>query len=480
MKRLLMLGVLGMAGIVGACGSGGQGPAGPAGAAGTNGTDGANGEAGAPGAAGSSAPANPSLSGITPPRTFLARSAEITISGYGTSWSSATTVDFGAGVTVNKLTVASPTAIIANITTTKAAAVGARDVTVKDGATTETYKGAFQVISPIAATFLGSIAQGALAEITFQVIDTSTPLDTTSTTDPLTGAVTYTNLAVTLPAGVTNQAITAASDFGATMIVSVDVDAKAATGDLDLVSGPAGATTNLDFPMPAALKIAARTPTALVSGTAATGSTATAYDSALYSFTPGAATTIVDFSASSTSAAVTPRFALLPSSGHFADLIGYGAAQTLVTSAAQPSYAVYWDNSGNKGPFSVTALGTAAASAAASTADNTKAGAVAAASLPFVLTGGDLSKGTGADWVKITATAASTLHLQTVGDLNTDTAVTVYQANGMTAVGMPVDTGGAADGTVAITAAGTYYVVFSQGMSYATSNPTYTGIIRAQ
>ncbi len=160
MKRLVMLGVLGVAGVVGACGSGAQGPAGPAGAAGMNGADGTNGEAGPPG---SGSAGTPSVSGITPPQNFLARTTELTISGYGTSWSSTTppTVDFGAtDIVVNKTTVASPTALVLSISTSKSATIGPRDVKVTDGTNTETYKGAFQVLSPLAMTFQGTLAQG--------------------------------------------------------------------------------------------------------------------------------------------------------------------------------------------------------------------------------------------------------------------------------------------------------------------------------
>ncbi len=102
MKRLVVLGMLGAAGVLGACGSGAQGPTGAQGPAGMNGTDGTNGEAGPPG---SGAPATPSVSGITPAQSFLSRTTELTISGYGTSWSSSTTVDFGGtDIVVNKIT----------------------------------------------------------------------------------------------------------------------------------------------------------------------------------------------------------------------------------------------------------------------------------------------------------------------------------------------------------------------------------------
>jgi hypothetical protein len=484
--------------VVGACGSGSQGPAGPAGPAGStgsNGTDGANGEAGPPGPA---ATANPSVSGVEPPRSFLARNAEVTISGYGTSWSSTTTVDFGAGITVNKITVASPTALVAQITTSNTAATGPRDVTVHDGSTMEVFKGAFQVLSPIAVTTVDSLAQGGIAVLTFQVLDVSTPLDTTSVTDPLTGQVSYPNLALSLPAnsGVSLGGFSSVSDFSASVSMAFDVNATAGVADMDLLSGPPPAMTadggvgvpagDVDFPMPKSLNVVARTATALTSGTAAAGNIMNPYDSALYSFTPASASlAILDFAAASTAMAPTPGFYLLPSSGTFAaslSVYGSTAAQTVVSTATTPFYAVYWDNSGAVGPYTMTATSVApAATAAASAADAVSTAAIVASALPFVLTGGDLTTQT-QDWVKITLTAAATLHLQTAGDPLTDIQVSVYESDGVTLVPneTQIDNGGFADGTVSIPAAGTYLVQFAQGMGFATPDTTYNGIIRTE
>jgi hypothetical protein len=97
--------------------------------------------------------------------------------------------------------------------------------------------------------------------------------------------------------------------------------------------------------------------------------------------------------------------------------------------------------------------------------------------LPFVLTGGDHAKSSW-DWVKLSVARPTTLRVQTVGDLNTDTRVTAYLSDAMTVTGFPIDTGFAADGTIALNGAGTYYVEFSQGMDYAPPHTTYTAIIR--
>jgi hypothetical protein len=448
-----------------------------------NGTDGTNGEAGPPGPPGSGGgDASASISGITPPQSFLARTTEVTISGYGTNWSSTTTVDFGADVMVNKLTVASPTALVANITTSATAATGPRDVNVKDGTNTETYKGAFQVLSPLALTFEGTMAQGSLALVSAQVLDTSTPLDTT--TDPFSG--TYTNLAINLPAGITGQVISA-SDFSATIELFIDVPAAAGMSDFDVVSGPMGAPSNVDFPAPKTLTIAARTPTALTAGTPATGTTAAIYATSLYSFTPASASTeILDFTVSTTSSTATPALIILPSDGKWADEVASGQAATGAPStftwfsqAATALYGVTFDNSGATGPFSVGVVTTAASTAVADeTKDGNKAGAVTG-TLPFVLTGGDQSVGMGQDWVAIKSTTANqVVRAQTVGDPNTDTQIAVYQSNGTTQVGATIDTGSLADGTVTLPTVGTYYFVFSAGTMGGAGGTTFNGILR--
>jgi hypothetical protein len=419
-------------------------------------------------------PETPSVSGIVPSSIFLARTTQVTLSGYATHWSDATKVDFGPGITVEQLVAASPTALVAQVTTTKDTPLGVRDVFVDDGSSRERYAGAFEVASPMRASFEGTMAQGALARLTLQVLDTSTPLDLTSE-HHLDGSITYPNLVLNLPSGVSDLGVSAVQDFGVTFILSVDVDAPAATTDVDLLSGAAGATT--EFPIPSGMRVMTRTPSPLASGMATTGQITSAYDSALYAFTPPRMA-ILDFSVTSPNLTQDPAVALLPSSGHFADLLGFGYMQTAVAPAGVPLYAVYWENTGGIGPYSVTANSIdVAATAAVTPADRTSQGALAVSALPFVLTGGDLAKNS-YDWVKLDVTGPTTVRVQTTGDLTTDTRVTAYQSDALTVAAPPIETGYAADGTFPLNAAGTYYVEFSQGQDYAPPHTTYTAIIR--
>jgi hypothetical protein len=420
------------------------------------------------------APGTPSVSGIVPSRVFLARTTQVTLSGYATHWSGATKVDFGPGITVTDLVAASPTALVAQVETTRATPLGVRDVVVQDGSSREQYTGAFEVASPVKPSFQGTMAQGALARMTLQVLDTSTPLDLTSIRN-IDGTITFPNLALTLPAGVGNLGVSEASDFDVTFALSIDVDAATAGGDVELVSGPAGATT--EFPLPSGVTVTTRTAAPLASGVAATGQITSAYDSALYAFTPSKMS-IVDFTVDSPVLTLDPAVALLPSSGHFADLLGFGYLQTAVAAAGSPLYAVYWENTGGTGPYSVKPISTeVAATAAATPADQTSQGAIAVSGLPFVLTGGDLARNA-FDWVKVTVFAPTTLRVQTMGDLGTDTRVTAYQSDALTVACPPIDTGYGADGTLPLSVAGAYYVEFSQGQDFAAPHTKYTAIIR--
>src|SRR6185369_7367228 len=92
--------------------TGDAGPEGPMGPQGPNGTG------------------TPSVSAITPNHAFPARSVDVVISGDDTAFDASTTVDFGAGITVDKLTVVSVTQLAAHITIDETAALGTRDVTV--------------------------------------------------------------------------------------------------------------------------------------------------------------------------------------------------------------------------------------------------------------------------------------------------------------------------------------------------------------
>ena len=485
MNRRVALGVVGCLGAVAMACGGSAGPTGPAGQTGATGPA---------GSAASSGGGTASISGIEPSAAFLARKSHVTISGYATSWTDKTTINFGAGITATNVHAASPTALVADITIDKTAALGPRDVVVND-TTKETYSKGFVIAPPATLTLQGSLAQGSIAFATLALQDQSTPFDTTGTQDPLTGAVTYTNLNFTVPKGVTSSVNTATTN-SVQILLTLDVDATAGAADLDLMSGVAGDPAAVEFPVPGGLTVTAQTAAAL-GASPASGNVKTAYASTLYSYTPPSGPLqIVDITASSSVTGANPGFALLPKSGHFADLIGFfqsaptatGASSTttMLLSSTDPYYAIYWDNSGTVGAYTLGGTGTPpAATHATAATDGSKVGAVVATALPFVLTGGNLTTATSADWVKVTTgagDAGKSIRVQTFGDPLTDLAVSIMAADGTTSFVSPAETGGAVDITsTAVTASTTYYVIFQAGtLFFDPADGTYEGLVRVE
>ena len=122
-----------------------------------------------------------------------------------------------ANVVVNKVTAASPTGLLINVTIGAGAALAATDVTVKDGASLEVYKGAFEIRAPLAVTIdqAGGIPQGGFANLHAQVLDAPTPLD------PSTADVTFGALDVIEATAPT------VSDFALDTLIGADVLATA-------------------------------------------------------------------------------------------------------------------------------------------------------------------------------------------------------------------------------------------------------------
>jgi len=456
------------------------------GCSGTDGAPGQQGPQGQPGPAGSGAGSDPSVSAVTPGHAFLARKLDVTVSGFGTKWSASTTLDFGPGIKVGTITVASPTALVAQITIDKSATPGPRDVTVVDGSSKEVYKGAFKLDLPAVLSVQGTMAQGSIVAMHATGKDLSTPFDTTSTGDGLFTPITFTNLDVTAPAGI-NVSIGNATLYGVDMTALIDVTAAAMAHDLTITSGPAGDPGDDLFPVPGGMTIAARTPTTLTAGTAANGTVAKPYESFLYQFTPGASLGIVDFAATATDPNASPKVVILPKSGKFSDLVVFAATPTLVTTSADPYYAIYWDNTGTTGAFKVTANATAAVGLAETEPNNTTGTAQVAASLPFVLQNASLASATDVDWIKYTATTndvGKKFHVQTVpGDPKTDTVVDVFKSDGTTSLGGPSDDKGYHENFVsdAIPAAGVYYIkIYASPQGYSASHKTYQAIVRLQ
>jgi hypothetical protein len=413
---------------------------------------------------------------------FLARHREILIHGYSASWTQGTQVDLGPDVTVTNLSIPVPNLIVVDFGVDATATPGPRDVTVvePDGGAI-VGMGALSLDSPIALTFEGTLAEGSIVVAHMTVLDTTIPLDTTSTTNPF-GVPTFTNLTPALPAGL-SATVLGATAF--TADVQLFIDATTFGADrFDLVSGPPGDSTNVDFPLPAGVNVAARAGIPLAAGASVSGSVDATYATGLFVYTPASdALSIVDFSATSAASGGEPAVLLLPASGRWSDELTGGAAATWLTSSTDPIYAVYFDETGMTGAYSVGLTATApAASAAASAGDATMATAVVAPALPFVLTGGLLTSASSQDWIQLATGAGDggkQLFVQSAGDPQTFLDVTIYDDQGDTIGGN--ETGGPVHArTAPLAPSRTYYVAFSAGAGFDPAHGAYEGILRLE
>jgi hypothetical protein len=291
------------------------------------------------------------------------------------------------------------------------------------------------------------------------------------------------NLALPLPSGVTNQEWSSVTPFTAQLLATIDVTATAGAFDFDLISGPPGEASDAEFPIPKGFTIGARSATALTSGTAVNGTITMPFDTGLYTFSQtGSALTIFDIATSSTTKNASPEVILLPGSGSFADLTFIGTSETFVNSTAGAFYMVFWDPAGTLDAYSISQTTTrAAASAPTVSGDGTKATAVDASALPFVLTGGSLVA-YGADWVKVTTGASDggkTLLAQSIGTPAADIQLTIYDASG-TKVLDQEETGGNVSAQTKATASTVYYVAFAAGAYFYPTYNTYEGVIRVE
>jgi hypothetical protein len=462
------------------------------GCAGEPGAPGAKGDPGHDGVDGASSggAAEPSISAVVPASVFLARAVAVTLSGAATAWTAKAKVDFGPGITVEALTVASPTALVAKIRIAADAAAGPRDVAVADGEKTLVYKGAFDVEAPLELGLDGSPAQGSIFVVRARGLDFATPFDTTEAGSPFNP--TYPNLSLGTSPGVTAELL-GVSEYAVKYRMFVDVDAATTSVKADLASGPKADA--VDFPFPAAFAIAARAATPLVPGVATTISLAHPGDSALLSYTPpSAALTIVDVGSSTTELTATPAGYFLPESGKFADQFAVSPGVTFVSSSGAKYYAVYTDYNAKGGyDLDVTAHETTAQGSGEKEPNDSKNLAISngAVTPPWVTLSAGLEDASDEDWFAVTVDAAhvgKSIHVQTTGlDQFTDTVVDIFEQQGNTLIplgpnGKPSDDSGLLDEltSLATASAGTYFVKVSASPFFDAAHTKYDVIIRLE
>lgn len=277
-----------------------------------------------------------SVSGVVPARVFRDRVTTVVVSGDDTTWvEGEVELDFGPGVLVEDLTVASPTSLTATVRVEPGATLGARDVVVEGGAEPLVYSGGFTVDAAVASTFAGPVHQGGIARTTIQMLDPSTPFDLTK------DGTSFTHLDV-LGDGVT-FVVEEASLFELSGLMLIDVQAEPGARDLAVTSGagPSAVTSTLSSPV----EVAARTAAPLDDGESGMSS---AGETQLYVYEPGSTPTLVTLSVTTDAVDVSPAFALLPATGSYGDLIDFDDAVSFVTDgSAAPYYVAFFDNAGS-------------------------------------------------------------------------------------------------------------------------------------
>jgi hypothetical protein len=443
---------------------------GPQGAVGMPGPAGAQGPAGSKGDPGSPGAGTPSVSTITPSYGYLGRTIDLAIAGSDTAWSGTTTVTFAdPQVTVNKVTAASATGLLVNVTIGQGATLAPTDVTVTDGATTEVYKGAFELRSPLQVTIAppAGLVQGGFASVNARMLDVTTPFD------PQRIKVTFGNAAVAI------QTAPQGSDYSLDFTVEADVLAPVGAMDLLITSGP-GATA-VASPGKKAFPVQARTPSTLMAGMGVTSMVATPQDSSLYTFTSATAgARFVQFGVSSADKGG-PEGIALPKSGKIADALSlFPARFALGTTSTDPFYLIVIDGGGPAAkapPYGVdTSVSDTPCTAftAPTTTHGTTATAYAVTTLP-ALVRGDLGNGTDAqgDWYSFTVPGSATqIHAATGGDGLSDTLITIADATG-TSLQSSTPDDFHKDLVYDVSAAGTYYVQITTDFNFLPAHSKY-------
>jgi hypothetical protein len=413
------LGLTALALVLTACGEdGAQGPAGGAGPQGPPGDQGEPGEPGEP------APGEPGVSGVSPSVAYLGRTIEVVISGFGTEFNNPT-VSFGdPAISVDSVTTASGTGLVATVTIDTDATVGDHTITVTQDGTDFVYTDGFDVQAPLEVTpLVGTAAQGSVLIGRADLVDTSIPFDTLDEQ-----VITYID-------GNGLGLIQALEPFALSAIYFVDVNGPTGDSDVLVESGFPGTTASL---APAVVDVAARTPDTVTVGTDFDGTIAGAFDSALLEIDLDP-TQLTNIQIGSQDPNATPAFLVVPSSGSFDDFITYTDSFTTTTGVGDETfYLVVWDINGGTFDFTVATTETPT-----DEVEPNDACAMAAdlGALPASLTNLALSSTADEDWFKVTATAADIGHpihvVTSPGETGTDTVVEVFAADCTTPLGPP-------------------------------------------
>jgi hypothetical protein len=393
-----------------------------------------------------------SISGVIPGELFVGRTGDVLIIGNNTSWDEGVSVSFGDGITVDSVTVASPTALMVKVTADAGAELGMRDVAVDELG----FSGAFELASPVKiAQLQGQTDQGSIAVIKLQNLDFANPFDTTTTGDGFFTPLEYVNIQVLAGTGATGQ-ISSVEPYSIDLLLLTDVTAAAGATDLEVLSGPEGQQQS--FRYPAAFEVGAREPQAIASGEALTASIDEPFQSDVFAVSADQLS-IINAGTISESPDASPAFAVLPASGSFAEMLEYTNSTSFV--ADETYYLVYWDGSGFSGyTYQIGADVTPAEALGEEEPNGGRPSSQKPESLPVVVEGASLEDGD-EDWIRVVvpAGASRVVHVFTYGDDPlTDPVISIMGAAGTTPLATSNDLGYHENFRSAALSPGTYYV----------------------
>lgn len=413
----------------------------------------------------------PSISSVVPAAVTQGSEYDVTISGFATGWTDASTVSFGAGLTVTRVKAASPTSLLVHVRVQPDATADVRDVTVTQGDQVVRWLSAFSVLPRVKFSALGTASQVSLSVVRLEVNEPAFEFDTTTQGGLHTGVeVTTTPRLPVVVHQLSNKVLD--------VLVLTDLDAGTGAYDLNVVSR-AGSLAERKFTATQVVTVTPLQKTELVDGIPANGMIDRPFQSATYRYQPtppdaGLVNPVV-VNITSSSTAVAPKVALLPSSGRWPSSVPYATTHVVTPLPGDFHYLVVWDASGGSG-FSYT-LSTAPVTRSTEEEPNDAFGQARQVSAPAVFGPAQLGSLGDVDWVKVSATAADTgkrLHVVTKpGDLDTDTVVEVFEGDGTTSFGGESDDLDLHEDhfSPVISGPGDYYVKVSLSPAVATYDP---------
>lgn len=379
------------------------------------------------------------VAAVFPESGFIGRTTRVAVVGDGASWDASTTLNFGDGVTVSNIEVASSSAIFADITVAPGTPAGALDITVTDSGDTSTLPAAFTIASPIEIETI-DFEQGGFGAIRITNLDLLNPFDDSldpDTFDFIGVTVASTDPAVTLTlSDVTFDTIT--------LSAAIDVDATT-TGAITITSTTEGVDTVTQADPVA---VTARAPIAITPGTDANFTMAA--NGNLFEFTAAEAGLLnLRVTTADTALALSPGFIIVPASGklseaafahqNFGDTNLDAAIMNQVVAPGDTFYLIalespfggfFVGSPGYAATLSAKTISLTGVTAVADTGDNGAPNTAQALTGTVARFDGSLTTTADVDCFKIPMAANKAVHVYTTDDdTNTDSSVEVFESD---------------------------------------------------